>query len=208
MDFEVDDDTAPSAPTQNDIVEPFLDLPQLSWNKPSEDTEKYKVYRTGTDYDNGNWTHIGTPTTTSFEDEDVLCGIPDGTVSYKIKAVDYEDNISGYSNTKSIVAFWKPIGNPYEPKNSDLPKSFQISQNYPNPFNPFTSFSFDLPEDSFVKLFIYNIQGIKVATIADEFIPAGSYSAKFDGSLFPSGVYIYKIQAGEFSQIKRMLLIK
>jgi hypothetical protein len=207
MEFEVDDVVAPDAPTLNDIVEPYLGHPQLSWNKPTIDTEKYKVYRTGTDYDKGTWNHIATPTTASFEDEDVICGIPDATVSYKIKAVDYEDNISAYSNSESIVAHFKPVVQ-FSPKASEVPKSFSLSQNYPNPFNPETNIIFDLPEDNFVNLVVYNISGEKVVTLINEQLPTGSYTAKFDGSVLSSGVYIYKIQAGSFSQIKRMLLIK
>jgi hypothetical protein len=207
IEFEVDDNTAPSAPILNDIVEPYLDHPQLSWNKQSIDTEKYKVYRTGTDYDGGGWNHIATPTTASFEDEDVTCGIPDATVSYKIKAVDFEDNTSAYSNTESIVANFKPVVQ-FSPKSSEVPKSFSISQNSPNPLNPATNITFKIPEDNFVNIVVYNINGEKVATLFNEQLSAGSYTAKFDGSMLPNGVYIYKIQAGSFSQIKRMLLIR
>ncbi len=85
---------------------------------------------------------------------------------------------------------------------------YSLLQNYPNPFNPETKIRFNLPEDSQVKLEVYNLQGQKVITLVDKMLPAGIHTANFNGSNFSSGIYFYKIIAGEYSEIKRMLLIK
>ncbi len=87
-------------------------------------------------------------------------------------------------------------------------KEFALSQNYPNPFNPSTEIAFTLPSSSLVKLSVYNLLGQEVATLLNEVKVAGIHKATFDASLLSSGVYIYRIQAGEFVQTKRMMLIK
>jgi len=89
-----------------------------------------------------------------------------------------------------------------------VPENFVLFQNYPNPFNPVTHIVFDLPEDSNVKLTVYTITGELVQNLVNGHKPAGRYEIDFDGSHLSSGIYIYRIQAGKFSQVKRMLLIK
>lgn len=91
---------------------------------------------------------------------------------------------------------------------SDLPEVYSLSQNYPNPFNPSTVIKYDLVETSKVKLVIYDILGRKVKTLVDKTQDAGSYKVNFDAKGIASGVYFYKIVAGEFSDIKKMLFIK
>jgi len=83
-----------------------------------------------------------------------------------------------------------------------------LKQNFPNPFNPTTNIQFDLPNDVFVKIKVYDILGKEVATLVNEFKMAGSYIVSFKGSHLSSGVYYYKIEAGAFTDIKRMVLIK
>jgi photosystem II stability/assembly factor-like uncharacterized protein len=85
---------------------------------------------------------------------------------------------------------------------------FQLFQNYPNPFNPITEISFSLPMLSNVKLEIFNIKGQKVTTLVNQHLSPGHYKYKWDGSEVASGVYFYRLQAGDFSQVKKMLLIK
>jgi len=91
---------------------------------------------------------------------------------------------------------------------SDKPIAFSLSQNYPNPFNPTTSIKYQVPKSSFVKITVYNILGIEVITLVNEEQPAGSYDVKLDANGLSSGVYFYKIQAGEFMQSKKMLFTK
>lgn len=80
--------------------------------------------------------------------------------------------------------------------------------NYPNPFNPATNFDFSLPKAGHVRLEIYNMLGQKVGTPTDQFYEAGTHSVEWNGSNFASGIYFYKITAGEFTETKKMLLVK
>jgi hypothetical protein len=88
------------------------------------------------------------------------------------------------------------------------PSNFALYQNYPNPFNPNTDIKFDLPHESHVSLSIYNLLGQKTAMLLDRKIAPGTFSVSFDGSSLPSGVYFYRITAGEFTDIKKMVLMK
>jgi len=91
---------------------------------------------------------------------------------------------------------------------SSIPTSFALRQNYPNPFNPVTNISFDLPKDSQVKLAVFNMVGQQVAVLKNEVIQAGSYNIQLDASHLASGVYFYRIQAGDFTSLKKMILLK
>jgi hypothetical protein len=81
-------------------------------------------------------------------------------------------------------------------------------QNYPNPFNPTTKITFTLPKSEHVTLNIYNTLGQKVATLLDTRMNAGSHDVQFDASTLPSGIYFYRMQAGEFSQVRKMVLLR
>ncbi len=89
-----------------------------------------------------------------------------------------------------------------------VPNQFRLYNNYPNPFNPVTQFRFDLPEASHVVLEIYNITGQKTATVVDRYFEAGSHSVTWDASDVSSGVYFYRIKAGDFVDSRKMTLIK
>ncbi|HTX19053.1 MAG TPA: glycoside hydrolase family 9 protein [Bacteroidota bacterium] len=88
------------------------------------------------------------------------------------------------------------------------PETFRLSQNYPNPFNPSTTIAFQLAEASHVDLKVYDILGRLTRTLVDERKGAGSYSVTFDGSALPSGVYMYRLQAGTATATKKMILVK
>jgi hypothetical protein len=89
-----------------------------------------------------------------------------------------------------------------------VPKAYSLSQNYPNPFNPTTNINFSLMKPSNVTLAVYNVLGQKVATIVNQFMQAGSYTYQFDASRLASGIYIYRIEAGNFVSIKKFVLLK
>lgn len=91
---------------------------------------------------------------------------------------------------------------------SILPESFELSQNYPNPFNPTTTISFALPKSSQVSLTVFNILGQEVARLVDGTMPAGTHQVNFDASNVSSGIYFYRIQTDEFSEQKKMVLLK
>lgn len=90
----------------------------------------------------------------------------------------------------------------------NLPTEFALYQNYPNPFNPETKISFALPEASEVRIDIYNIMGQKVATIAEGPYEAGTHNVTWDGSQSAIGIYFYKLISDDFSQTRKMILLK
>ena len=83
-----------------------------------------------------------------------------------------------------------------------------LKQNYPNPFNPATTIEFSLPERSYVELNVYNVLGVKLATLVRGEKEAGTYSVKFNASKYPSGLYIYELQTDKFKQTKKMIYMK
>ena len=86
--------------------------------------------------------------------------------------------------------------------------NFKLEQNYPNPFNPGTTISWQLPVASKATLKIYDILGNEIAILVEEFLSAGKYSTEFDASSLPSGIYYYKLDAGEYSETRKMVLLK
>jgi hypothetical protein len=95
-----------------------------------------------------------------------------------------------------------------QPVSGEVPNDYSLSQNYPNPFNPTTNIKFALPKNGIVSVKIYDILGNLVNTIYDGYKAAGYYNASFDGSNLSSGIYFYKISSGNFSDTKKMVLIK
>jgi len=90
----------------------------------------------------------------------------------------------------------------------DKPERFVLNQNYPNPFNPTTTIRYELPEAAEVRLDVFNIQGQRVASLVNNFQNAGFYNISFDASQLSSGVYIYRLQAGSYSMVRKMTLLK
>jgi hypothetical protein len=110
-----------------------------------------------------------------------------------------------------------------EPISTNVPQNFSLSQNYPNPFNPSTKIRFDIPLSRgvppgqparlsaggvSVRLIIFDLLGREVATLVNQQLKPGTYEVDWDGTNYPSGVYFYKLIAGDFTETKRMVLIK
>jgi len=93
-------------------------------------------------------------------------------------------------------------------KDISLPSRFELSQNYPNPFNPMTTIHFNLPAKHHVKLEVYDVIGRKVSTLVNEFREAGEHSVTFDASDLSTGIYFYRIRAGKFTEMKKMIFMK
>ncbi|MCX6164599.1 MAG: T9SS type A sorting domain-containing protein, partial [Ignavibacteriae bacterium] len=93
-------------------------------------------------------------------------------------------------------------------KTEETANSYKLEQNYPNPFNPVTKINYSIPKSSNVTINIFDILGQKVSSLVDERQDAGTYSVDFNASELSSGVYYYKIEAGEFSSFKKMTLVK
>lgn len=92
----------------------------------------------------------------------------------------------------------------------EIPEKFSLMQNYPNPFNPKTVINYQLPINKFenVRLIIYNSTGQEITILVDQMQKAGTYEVEFEGTNYPSGVYYYKLTGGEFSETRKMILIK
>ncbi|MGH7451809.1 MAG: discoidin domain-containing protein, partial [bacterium] len=88
------------------------------------------------------------------------------------------------------------------------PVSFSLEQNYPNPFNPVTRIKYSLPANAHVKLEVFNLRGSKVATLVNAKQSRGAYTVAFEGKGLSSGIYYYRLEAGNLMQVKRMLLVK
>jgi hypothetical protein len=95
-----------------------------------------------------------------------------------------------------------------EKDGENLPKTFNLNQNYPNPFNPTTTISFDIPKQYVVTLKVYDVLGREIATLVNEIKNAGSYKAVWNATRFASGVYFCRIQAGTYTNVKKLVLMK
>lgn len=127
---------------------------------------------------------------------------------------NYGYNTINYDNgtTQSQVVYWiltrlhGIIG--IEPINSEIPEKYSLQQNYPNPFNPVTNIQFSVPKKTLVKLAIFDVLGRQVAELVNEELGAGTYKIDFNGQNLSSGAYFYKISAGDFNDVKKMVLVK
>ena len=93
-------------------------------------------------------------------------------------------------------------------KQGDVPQLYTLQQNYPNPFNPSTTIRFAIPERSHVQLTVFNTLGQQVATLVQGEQEAGYHEVQFDASELASGVYLYRLQAGDFVQTRKLLSLK
>jgi hypothetical protein len=131
----------------------------------------------------------------SWIPEDVSCSIDDGAGSWLYKG-------SNLTFTYRIVATG------VAPEKGSIPATSSLSQNYPNPFNPTTTIRYSLPNRSHAALAVFNTLGQQVAILQNGEQDAGFHEVQFDGSRLASGVYFYRLQAGEFVHTSKMLLTK
>lgn len=117
-----------------------------------------------------------------------------GKYIYRLQQIDYDGSRNEIG--KLEVEF------------NQTPVKYELDQNYPNPFNPTTKIIYALPEPNFVTLSVYDILGNEIATLVSEEKEAGFHEVNFDGSKLPSGTYIYTIRTINFSESKKLMLIK
>lgn len=170
---------------------------KLNWSTTTETNNSgFDIERS---VNNGQWTRIGnspgngtssSQNNYSFEDRN----LNSGDYNYRLKQIDYNGNFEYFNLTNEVV-----IGTPGE---------FSLQQNYPNPFNPSTKINFDIPQDVFVKLRIFDVSGKELKTLVNEFKVSGYYSVDLDASALPSGTYFYRLEAGNFSSTKKLILLK
>ena len=172
---------------------------KLSWNTATEiNNYGFEVERKTKDEKSKTWEKIGfvngngnsnSPKDYSFVDDKVSAG----KYSYRLKQIDNDGQFEYY---KTIEVDMNGI------------KKFELSQNYPNPFNPSTTIKFNLPEAGSVTLTLFNILGQQIRTLVNEFKESGVHTINFDASELNSGMYIYKIESGLFTQTRKMTLVK
>ncbi len=126
-----------------------------------------------------------------------------GIYIYRLQQVDLNGDIQ-YSDTIEIEV--KSTSN--TSLRTLIPKEFNLFQNFPNPFNPSTTIRFDIPKMSNVVLKVYNIIGKEVAVLINKNMQPGSYNVKFESKSLPSGIYIYKLEAGSFRTAKKLTILK
>ena len=170
----------------------------LNWSTATEtNNHGFEIIRLAQNV-NENWERIGfisgmgttsEPHNYSFIDKN----LEPGHYSYRLKQVDLDGKYE-YSKIVEVIV--------------DLIYNFSLSQNYPNPFNPSTTIKYSIPTTEFVTLRIYDLFGQEISTLVNEQKQQGDYSIKFDGSNLASGVYLYKIKAGNFTDSKKFVLLK
>ncbi|MHC1737085.1 MAG: T9SS type A sorting domain-containing protein [Ignavibacteriaceae bacterium] len=126
-----------------------------------------------------------------------------GTYYWRVKS-QFENTTSSYFSMPGQFTVYGIT----DVKEEIIPVQFGLSQNYPNPFNPTTTISYDLPANSMVSITVFDVLGRELETIVNELQQAGNHKVNFNGSNLSSGVYYYKINAGEFVSVKKMILIK
>ncbi len=193
------DNLAPSAPS-GVTAAAVSNTIDLSWLKvKASDFDYYTIYRSKTaNFKPTSANILATTINHSYSDSKVE---NDVTYYYKITATDFNKNESNYSEEVSsmITGVENEMG---------IPTQYALQQNFPNPFNPSTIIKYQLPKASFVRLSVFDITGQEVAVLVNGEEPAGYYSITWNASNFASGVYLYKIQIGEFNQVRKMLLVK
>ncbi len=175
------------------VVDGFV---QLNWSTATETNNRgFEVQRKveGSDFVTIGFIQGKGTTTQSQNYSFVDNNVQTGNYQYRLKQMDF-DGRSSYSNVVEV---------------SLNPTEFSLAQNYPNPFNPTTTINFNLAKESNVNLKVFNLLGQEIISlVSNEFLNAGSYSYKFDASSLASGTYIYRLEAGDFVQTKKMTLTK
>ncbi|MFZ2325184.1 MAG: T9SS type A sorting domain-containing protein, partial [Ignavibacteriaceae bacterium] len=122
--------------------------------------------------------------------------------------ITYGEEISALSPLPNYESSNEEMGKQDGIDESEIPDKYALDQNYPNPFNPSTTIKYQLPQDGFVTLKIYDILGKEIIALINEEKPAGKYEVNFNASQLASGVYIYKLQSGSFTASKKLMLLK
>ncbi len=135
----------------------------------------------------------------------IISGLKSNTTYYWRVNASNLNGTSSWSDTRSFTT--KDITLISNDDEKQVPQKYFLA-NYPNPFNPSTTIRYSIPKDNLVKISVYSILGTKIKTLVDKIQHSGNYEIKFEGQNLPSGIYLYRLQAGEYSKINKMLLLK
>jgi len=219
--FSVTDVVAPSTPTNFsgswDNGNEETGHPRLDWDANSEtDLKEYEVWKKVDAYTGGNidpWAKKTSTTNTYYIDNSEIgweyLAHP-RVVYYKIRAVDQTSNYSGYTSAEDFYCNNGPHVDSFEGYLAEIkvPNDHQLLGNFPNPFNPSTTIHYFIPEAQDIKIAVFDVNGKKVQTLFSGNQESGFHFATFNGTSLPSGIYYYRMTAGQFSEAKRMLLVK
>jgi hypothetical protein len=150
------------------------------------------------------WSVISSGGTITISQNDAIEGIAGQPIVDKTSAVN-DEILTGF--------FANPDAQPTNVTSADEIKpvvinDYRLLQNFPNPFNPSTKISWELPAGSQATLEVYDMLGREVATLVNEFKPAGKYETEFNADALPSGVYFYQLRTGDYTSVKKMILLK
>ncbi len=206
--ISVPDLTPPAAPSNfSSMLSPENDLNVLlTWDANTEtDLAGYLIFygsESGV-YDGIEANEGESPIVISKFDEFEITGLPDNGSEFffAIKAFDLSGNQSDLSEESSSITTDILL-------EGEVPVTYSIDQNYPNPFNPSTNIQYNVPENSFVEITLYDMLGRKLSTLLSDRKTAGTYQLTVDMSSYASGVYLYRMKAGSFVQTRRLTLIK
>lgn len=186
---------------------------QLTWQPTNEQNfQCYEIYRKVLiNGETAEWLKIADvspQSTNTYVDTQYkwITKYDDYQIDYKMLVRDAQNNCSEFSNTVNVNAIPTPKINVAGVE--ETPKSFLLEGNFPNPFNPSTIIKYQLPSDERVSLKVYDILGREIAVLADDFQKAGRYRVNFDAGRLASGIYIYRIKAGRFTQTRKMIVAK
>jgi len=169
----------------------------LSWSTSTElNNSGFDIERA---IENREWNKIGfvsgggttnEPREYSYTDKN----LGTGKYNYRLKQIDFNGNFEYFELTEEVI-----IG---------IPLKYNLSQNYPNPFNPVTTINYDLPYDGIVTVKLYDILGRELRTLVNEMKTAGYYKLLFNADDLSSGVYFYRMTAGDFVAVKKFVVLK
>jgi len=174
----------------------------LTWDPTNQDGFQYYLLERSTDEEFAEDIVSNYVTINYYEDNEM-----EYDTEYFYRVSYYTNNWSEYSEVISVTLQWLDVDG------EQLPTVYALHQNYPNPFNPTTQIKYDLPEDAMVSITIYDIMGRSIRSLVNSQQTAGYRSIQWNatnnlGEPLSAGMYIYRIQAGEFSQTRKMILLK
>jgi len=197
------DNISPRAPANAALVSLANGRIRLSWShdRTDPDVGHYAVYRSATGgFPAADSTRLQTTTDSTIVDSTVSVGSP---YYYRISTVDVHGNESIPTPELGITVTALAGGS-----GANLPDEFALSQNFPNPFNPSTTIRYGLPNTSVVRLTVFNTLGQQVAQLVNGEQEAGYHEVRFDAGGLSSGVYFYRLRAGDFVETRRLMLAK